>query len=494
MEKREQLAKSLKPHWVWAIAFGSAIGWGAFVLPVDWMATSGPLGVIIGYSIGAALMIIIGVSYGYLIERLPVSGGEFAYTYVGLGRFHAFFCGWFLTLGYMSIVALNASALALLGKFVLPSVIEQGYMYTIAGWDVYIGEIIVACIALIAFALVNIRGASLSGFTQFIFCICLLGGVILLTIAMILNPSSSFSNMQPLFKPEVGAISSIIAIVAIAPWAYIGFDNIPQAAEEFKFTAKKSFKLIVIALLCSALVYALTTIATAVGQPWIASVEAGSAWGTGMVVENAYGTFGIILLAFALMMGVFTGLNGFYVSTSRLLFAMGRAKVLPKTFGKLHSKYKTPQAGILFTLIATMAAPFFGREVLMWIVDMSSLGVTIAYFYACFVAYRLFKWSDKQDVPNNQQFSFVSPVRKFFSLLGVISSIGFFLLLVTPGSPGFLSTPSWIALIVWISLGALFFAIRFKNYRSIPKKELDYLVLGEYSASKKASGDESVVK
>src|SRR5699024_9807041 len=485
MEKREQLAKSLKPHWVWAIAFGSAIGWGAFVLPVDWMATSGPLGVIIGYSIGAALMIIIGVSYGYLIERLPVSGGEFAYTYVGLGRFHAFFCGWFLTLGYMSIVALNASALALLGKFVLPSVIEQGYMYTIAGWDVYIGEIIVACIALIAFALVNIRGASLSGFTQFIFCICLLGGVILLTIAMILHPSSSFSYMQPLFKPEVGAISSIIAIVAIAPWAYIGFDNIPQAAEECKFTAKKSFKLIVITLLCSALVYALTTIATAVGQAWISLVEAGSAWGTGMVVVIAYGTFGIIILAFALMMGVFTGLNGFYVSTNRLLFAMGRAKVLPKTFGKLHSKYKTPQAGILFTLIATMAAPFFGREVLMWIVDMSSLGVTIAYFYACFVAYRLFRWSVKQYVPNNQQFSFVSRVRKVLSLLVVISSIGVFLLLVTLASPGFLSSTPWIALIVWISLGALFFAMRFKNYRSIPKKELDYLVLGEYSASKK---------
>src|SRR5699024_8243222 len=125
----------------------------------------------------------------------------------------------------------------------------------------YIGQIIVACIALIALARVKIHGASLSGFTQFICCIRLLAGGISVTIAMILTPSSSFSNMQPLFKPEVGAISSIIAIVAIAPWAYIGFDNIPQAAEEFKFTAKKSFKLIVIALLCSALVYALTTIA-----------------------------------------------------------------------------------------------------------------------------------------------------------------------------------------------------------------------------------------
>lgn len=44
MAKREQLERTLKPQWVWAIAFGSAVGWGAFVLPVDWMSMAGPLG------------------------------------------------------------------------------------------------------------------------------------------------------------------------------------------------------------------------------------------------------------------------------------------------------------------------------------------------------------------------------------------------------------------------------------------------------------------
>jgi amino acid transporter len=77
------------------------------------------------------------------------------------------------------------------------------------------------------------------GFIQFIFGVSLIGGVILLTIAMILHPSSSFSNLQPVFTPDVSAISAIIAIVAIAPWAYIGFNNIPQAAEEFDFSPKK---------------------------------------------------------------------------------------------------------------------------------------------------------------------------------------------------------------------------------------------------------------
>ncbi|ASN04580.1 APC family permease [Virgibacillus necropolis] len=479
MEQREQLVKSLKPHWVWAIAFGSAVGWGAFVLPVDWMGMAGPLGVIIGFLIGAVLMIIIGVSYGFLIERLPVSGGEFAFAYYGLGRYHAFLCGWFLTLGYLSIVALNASAIALLGKFVLPSIVEFGFMYDIAGWHVYAGEVIIAGIALVIFAFLNMRGASLSGFTQFVFCISLIVGVILLTIAMILHPSSSFSNLQPLFKPGIGSISAILAIVAIAPWAYVGFDNIPQAAEEFDFPPKKSFKIIVLALLCAGFTYSLTIIATGVGQSWTGAVAAGSVWGTGAIVENAYGAVGVILLSFALLMGIFTGLNGFYMSTSRLLFAMGRAKVIPSAFGKLHPKHKTPHVGILFTLAVTIFAPFFGREALLWIVDMSALGVTIAYFYACFIAYNLFKWSN-QEVKRESEKSMVSPGRKFCSLLGVISSICFFLLLVVPGSPGFLGKPSWIALFVWIAIGAIFFLIRYKGFRAIPKNEMDYLILGDY--------------
>ncbi|EQB37848.1 hypothetical protein M948_04600 [Virgibacillus sp. CM-4] len=481
MTERKQLNKTLKPHWVWAIAFGSAIGWGAFVLPVDWMSLAGPLGVILGFIIGAVLMIIIGVSYGFLVEKLPVSGGEFAYAYYGLGRYHAFLCGWFLTLGYMSIVALNASALALLGKFVLPSIIEQGYMYSIAEWEVYTGEVILACLALIVFAFLNIRGASLSGFSQFIFCIALIGGVIVLVISMVLHPSSSFSYLQPLFKPEIGALSSILAIVAIAPWAYIGFDNIPQAAEEFDFPPKKSFKIIVIALICASITYSLTIIASGVGQSWTSAVEAGSAWGTGAIIENTYGAVGVILLSFALMMGVFTGLNGFYMSTSRLLFAMGRAKVLPSAFGRLHPKHNTPHIGILFTLVITLLAPFFGREALLWVVDMSALGVTIAYFYACFVAYRLFKWSDRTSLHNSTKKSIVSPGRKLCSLLGILCAAGFFLLLVIPGSPGFLDKPSWIALFVWVGIGAIFFLIRFKSYRAIPKAEMDYLILGEYN-------------
>src|SRR5690606_36967301 len=107
-------------------------------------------------SIGAALMIIIGVSYGFLIKIYPVTGGGFSYSYLGFGRTHAFFCGWFLTLGYMSIVALNASALALLAKFLIPDIATIWPMYQVAGWDVYLGEVLIASLALVLFAWINI--------------------------------------------------------------------------------------------------------------------------------------------------------------------------------------------------------------------------------------------------------------------------------------------------------------------------------------------------
>src|SRR5690625_2372197 len=167
MEKRKELNKTLKPHWVWAIALGSAIGWGAFIQPVDWMATAGPLGVIIGFVIGAMLMMLIAVSYGFLIRSFPVSGGEFAYAFISLGRTHAFISGWFLTLGYICIVALNASAFALMFKYVFPSIIEHFHLYSIAGWEVYGMEIIIATLALAIFGYLNIKGTGLSGQIQF---------------------------------------------------------------------------------------------------------------------------------------------------------------------------------------------------------------------------------------------------------------------------------------------------------------------------------------
>ncbi|GGK01752.1 amino acid permease [Lentibacillus kapialis] len=486
MEERTTLKQSLKPHWVWAIALGSSIGWGAFVQPTTWMSTAGPLGVILGFSIGALLMMLIAVSYGFLIKSFPVSGGEFAYSYISLGRTHAFISGWFLTLGYLCIVALNASAFALMVKFVFPSLLKTMHMYTIAGWDVYFTEVIIASVLLGVFGYFNIRGSSLSGRMQFVFCSIMVIGVIVITFMVGAEPGSGLANVLPLFPTDTTAFAAIISIVAIAPWAYVGFDNVPQAAEEFHFSSRKAFTLIILAIFFAALLYSMMVIATSMIEPWQTLVAQEETWGTGAAIQGLLGNMGLVILVTALTMGIFTGLNGFTISSSRLLFAMSRAKIIPSAFSKLHPKYKTPYVGIIFTVVVAMLAPWFGRQALTWVVDMSSVGVTIAYFYTCYTAFTLFKRSKGKQF--NPKKHVVAPAKKGLAAFGMLASITFLGLLLIPGSPAALGMESFIALIVWIALGVTFYMANRKELKEIPKDELNYLILGNTKIEAKNRG------
>ncbi|MGO1590538.1 MAG: APC family permease [Ancrocorticia sp.] len=470
----QRLEKTLKPHWVWAIALGSAIGWGAFILPSDWIGTAGPLGAMLGLAIGGALMIVVGVSYGFLARVFPVSGGAFAYTLVGFGRRHAYVCAWFMTLGYASIVALNASALGVLARHVVPQVAERGYLYTIAGWDVYFGEVAVATIALIAFAFLNVRGGGNSARLQFWMCVLMIGAIAIVLIGVVASPQGEPSHVEPLFSPDNTPIAGILAIVAIAPWAFIGFDNIPQAAEEFSFPASKAFRLIFWSLIVATLLYVAMILTTAVGAPWQEELAKNSVWMTADVVVGAMGTAGLVVLCIAAFMGIATGLNGFYMSSSRVLLAMGRAKMIPAVFAKVNPKYGTPSAGIWFVFGVCLIAPWFGRTALNWIVDMASIGFTFAFTYTCLCAFRMFTWTGREEhVPDS-----ASTTRKLLAGLGVVVAVAFMILLLAPGSPAQLSTPSFIAMGVWVLIGIVFYVSRRKRSQEVSDEEVDLAVLG----------------
>ena len=108
------------------MALGCVIGFGCFILAGDFLETAGPLGAAVGIVLGGLAMIVIARSYGLMVRTFPVAGAEFAYAYRAAGRHHAVICGWFLTLGYLSIVPLNATALAILGKFLAPELFARG--------------------------------------------------------------------------------------------------------------------------------------------------------------------------------------------------------------------------------------------------------------------------------------------------------------------------------------------------------------------------------
>ena len=465
---RAALRPILKPLHVGALALGCIIGFGCFVLPGDFLATAGPFGATLGVVLGGLAVLVIARSYGLMVRVLPVAGAEFAYAYQACGRHHAYVCGWFLALGYVSIVPLNATALGVLAKFVAPDLFARGYLYSVGGYDVFVGEVTLATAAIVAVGLLHHRGVRGVGALQVGLTALLVGSVLLIGVATPLTPAFSVGSWQPGFAPGRSVVGAVLAIVAISPWLYVGFDTLPQAAEEFDFEPRQGRRLMTVAILAGAVMYVVMILATASILPWETLVGDGPLWATGTTVQRSLGTPGLTVLTVAVVTAVSTGINGFYMASSRLLFSMGRAKLLPPWFARVDPAHGTPVNAIVFTGVVSLAAPWFGREAIVWVVDMSAVGTAFGYAYTSVAAYAVARAAGRD-----------GRVDAGFAIGGALLSASFVLLLCLPGAPAFMATPSWIAMGVWVALGAAFYLSRVRSYAAIPAAELDTLVLGD---------------
>ena len=446
-----QFEKGLSPLGVWGLALGAMIGWGCFVMPGNTLLPkAGPLGASIGLILGALMIIIISFSYSYLISKYPVAGGEFVYADTAFGKTHAFLCGWFIAIAYWSLIPMNATAVGLVARYIFPGPLQTFPLYDIAGWTVYGGELIVDILAIIIIGIVNMRGVEAAGWFQTAVALGLVGCILVIG-AVILAGGVDWSNLQPYFAPEKTTLASIFTITALAPWAFVGFDCIPQASEEYAFSNKKTKTLLVSSISVAALMYMIMNIATAVVAPWQQYIVDNKAWPTGAAVESLVGTFGLILLAIAMLCGIVSGLNAFYLAGSRLLYSMSIAEAIPSFFGKLDPKHHVPRNAIIFMMALAIVAPFFGREVLGWLVDMTAVGADMGFTYTTAAAFVLAKRAgDKKQM--------------VVSAFGCSFAIFFICLLVLPFAPGFLSPQAWALLFVWLGMGAIFFAIKHKTY------------------------------
>ena len=453
----KHLEKRLSPLNVWALALGCIIGWGAFVMPGNtFLIKAGPLGTFIAMGIASIIMIVIAFNYNYMIKKYPVAGGEFTYTQNAFGEKHAFVCAWFLGLSYLAIVPLNGTALALIGRNLLGNIFQVGFHYAVAGYDVYLGEILLAVAALVLFAWLSIRGVKFTGAFQTGLVLALVAGVAIVACAAILNPNVTFNNIKPAYYPGTSKLAGVLAVVAVAPWAFVGFDTIPQAAEEYKFSPHKTKVIMILSILFGALVYVTLNTVTAAVIP-----EGYSAWNeyiddignlTGLLslptFHAAYqllGNWGLFFLGIAVLGAILSGIIGFYMATSRLLYSMAKDRVLPEWFGRL-SNHNTPANAILFIMGIAVIAPFFGRTALGWIVDMSSIGAAIGYGYTSAAAFVFAR--------KNQ-----NPAIAFTGVLGTVFAIMFAVLLLVP-IPAFqcsLGKESYICLIIWIIMGLWFY-------------------------------------
>ncbi|MEE0511328.1 MAG: APC family permease [Peptococcaceae bacterium] len=452
-EQEVQFEKKLSPLGVWGLALGAMIGWGCFVMPGDQLLPdAGPIGATIGLILGAAMIVIISFSYSYLISKYPVAGGEFVYADTAFGKTHAFLCGWFISIAYWALIPMNGTAVGLVARYLIPGPLQKWPLYEVAGWTVYAGELIVAVAAIVIVGLVNMRGVEAAGWFQTAVAVGLVGAMLIIAAAILIG-GVDWSNLKPYFASDKSAIASIFAVASLAPWAYVGFDCIPQASEEYSFSNKKTKALLISSISVAALMYMIANIATAVVAPWETFIAENSNWPTGAAIEQLIGTIGLILLAIAMLCGIISGLNAFYLAGSRLLYSMAVAEAIPSAFGKLDPVHKVPRFGIVFMMVLAAIAPFFGRQVLSWLVDMTAVGADMGFTYTTASAFVLARRAgDKKQA--------------VISFIGLCFAIFFICLLILPFSPGFLSVQAWICLIIWLVLGGIFFAVKHKTYYS----------------------------
>src|SRR5699024_12234783 len=124
------------------------------------------------------------------------------------------------------------------------------------------------------------------------------------------------------------------------------------------------------------------------------------------------------------------GLNGLFAASSRVVYSLSNADVVPSTLGDIDSKYRTPRNAVIFIAVICLLTPFLGRAALSWIVDMTSVGITFAYFYTCFCAWKIARTGQVAGMDNPLQ---RSKVQEALSAIGCVLAVGFLALLLVPG-------------------------------------------------------------
>ena len=468
------LKRQLSPTHVWALAFGCVIGWGSFINPgKKFLPNSGVAGTAIAMLLGALVMVIIAFSYAYMVPKYPKAGGEFTFTKKCFNKRLAFLCGWFLVVAYLTNVPMNSTAIGLIvdGLDGSANILKFGFHYTVAGFDIYLGEILLAATILIVFGYLNMIGVKKAGYVQTVLSVLLIVCVFSLTVAGLFSAKAKNINMEPIWgfdkataiadsattanieayvhKGTAGVLSAILATFAIAPWAYVGFDAIPQAAEEFNFSFKKVSVIMVVAIAFGCFVYtANNTVAAAALENWPDRVMAGE-WVLLIAAEELLGTFGKVLIGVGVSCAVLSGIMGFYLASSRLMYSMGCEGYLPAWFGKIDTKYGTPKNAILFCILVSLSGPILGREALGWFVDMSAIGASIGYLFTC--ASTLITAKKDGDA---------SSFLKAMARIGVAFYVMFVVLQLIP-IPGLAGVhfgkESYIMLLIWSLLGVTFY-------------------------------------
>lgn len=463
------------------LGLGAMIGVGWTVSLDNWFLTSGGVvGTILAFIVGTIAVIPIGLCYGEMTGALPVSGGSMAFAYRAEGSNFSFLGGWTVALAYIVLLPWEIIYINNILAILFPFLRSGEPLYIFLDNPIYPLSLLTGIFITLSLGFLNIKGSEMSGKIQ----TKLTSTIIVIAVVLIffLLTKADFNNLSPIYESVEGYdhtsfFDGFINMLVIVPFFLAGFDAIPQAIEDANDDIKPRTisRLIVITIIAAGVFYVGIIVSSGLALNW----KEFATLNTPALAFVFKKSFGGVLgngLYYLTLIGALAGLlstwNGMFIAASRLLFSMGRAKLLPGIFEK-ESKYGTPIGGIIFCSIATLVGVFLGTPVIRPLTNVGSTAFILGWLITSYSTLSLRKSEPKLRRPIQAGENYA-----IIYLAIIVSSLLIFLSII-PLSPGFMGFDSLSILIAWIIIGAIFFYISNNTGENITERRRHRLIFGE---------------
>ena len=441
MTRTPALVRTLTPFQYFTFGFGSMVGVGWLVIMDDWLARGGPAGAMLGFAAGGILLLPIAATYGRLVREMPDAGAEVAYTERIFPPFASFGTGWMMVLAYAIVCPWEAVAIGNLLARVFPT-LNTIPLYAVGGKTIFAPRLAAGLVLTAMIAVVNYRGIRPSGRFQAVTTLGLLG--CFAVFAALGFARGSPERLTPLFaRPgAAGALWSVVLVAQIVPYFLTGFESVAKGSEEARagFDPRDFGRAMTRALLAGAGFYVLIVAAVCFVYPW-RDLVAGHI-GTEAAFARAFGSPAIarliLIAAFLSLLKVF---NGNFVAATRLLYALGRRRLIHAGVANIHPRFGTPAVAIGLLALLTFAGACLGDALLIPVTEVGSLAAGVGWCAACL------------SLVVRQRRTGATGSGRSVAALGAAVSAAIILMKVIPAVPGSFTGIEWITLAAWCGLG-----------------------------------------
>ncbi len=455
-ESEKGLKRTLTAWSLVALGIGAIIGAGLFVRTATAAAQNAGPSVTIGFIVAAIGCALAGLCYAELSSSIPISGSAYTYTYATMGELLAWIIGWDLILEYAVGAAtvgiawseyLNNLLVNVLHSSPIPySLCHSPFQTSLSGEHGMINLPAFFIVAVISLLL--IKGTQESAFVNGLIVVTKVAIVIMIIIFgwHFINPvnhtpyipqASTYTDDQGIGH-HFGGIMGILGAAGTVFFAFIGFDAVSTAAQETK-NPKRNMPIGILGSLAICTVLYILFAHVLTGVATVEDFRTGGKEASVAFAINKY-MIGYQWLAQFVTVAILAGFSSvilvMLLGQSRVFYAMGKDGLLPKAFGDLHPKYKTPyKANLVILVIVGLFAAFIPGDI---VGDMTSIGTLFAFILVCISVIVLRKTEPDMKREFKTPFVPLVPILGVAVCLAMIFGLGW---------------TNWLRLILWLAIG-----------------------------------------